>query len=167
MYPSSAKPRRPLKAALKSIASIALCSVLLAGCSKPDYKTADGSTGDFKDLRGKWLVINYWAEWCKPCIEELPELTAFQREYENSVTVLTVNYDGALGDALRQQIEKLRVELPVLLLDPAAQLGYKRPDALPTTLIITPEGELKDTLIGPQTVATLAAAMGPTESPQP
>lgn len=144
---------------ISAIALIGAC-VLLGACSRPDYQTADGDSGRFADLRGKWLLINYWAEWCKPCIEELPELAAFQREHSAQATVLSVNYDGAVGDTLREQIEKLRVELPVILGDPAPQLGYPRPAVLPTTLIFAPDGTLKDTLVGPQTAASLAAAIG-------
>lgn len=133
----------------------------LSGCGKPDYHTADGKHGRFADTRGKWLLINYWAEWCKPCIEEMPELYRFQQEHRDRVLLLTVNYDGVLGPSLQQQIDKLHIKLPVLLNDPAPLLGFRRPDALPTTYVLDPEGVLQHTLQGPQTMATLAAAITP------
>ncbi|MDB6063341.1 MAG: thioredoxin [Verrucomicrobiaceae bacterium] len=144
----------------KSIALFVCVCALLTACSKPDYHTADGASGRFIDLRGKWLVISYWAEWCKPCIEEMPELNQFGAKFASTATVFAVNYDNAQDDKLQQQIKKLHIELPVLLQDPAVQLGYQRPEALPTTFIFNPEGELKATLVGPQTGASLAAAMG-------
>ncbi len=136
------------------------CLSVLSGCSKPDYHTADGASGRFVDARGKWLLINYWAEWCKPCIEELPELNRFQQQHRDRVLLLTVNYDGAQGDSLRQQIAKLGIKLPVLLEDPAPLLGFSHPDALPTTLVFNPAGTLQQTLQGAQNSATLAAAIG-------
>lgn len=140
-----------------------LCIGALAACSKPDYETVDGSSGRFADAHGKWLLINYWADWCKPCIQEMPELYRFQQEHRDSVLLLTVNYDGPEKATLQQQIKKIGIELPVLLNDPAALLGYQRPEALPTTLVFDSKGVLRHTLQGPQTAATLAAALESSE----
>ena len=136
---------------------VLVCCAFLYGCNKPDYRTAAGDSGNFADARGKWLLINYWAEWCKPCIEEMSELNRFQQQQRERALLLTVNYDGAQGDALQQQIAKLHIEVPVLLDDPAPQLGFTRPTALPTTLVFDPEGKLRHTLQGPQTRASLNA----------
>jgi len=135
-----------------------LCFVLTA-CAKPDYHTADGGSGRFAEIRGKWLVINYWADWCKPCIQEIPELNRFNQQHADRVVMFAVNYDGLLGNELNEQIEKLHIKVPVLIEDPSAVLSYKRPDALPTTLIFGPDGQLKKTLEGPQTITSLSAAI--------
>lgn len=110
-------------------------------------------------LRGQWVVINYWAQWCKPCIREIPELNALDQRYPR-VTVLGVNYDGATGEELEQQLHKLGVAFTMLSADPARQLGVPRPVVLPTTLVLDPGGQLSATLVGPQTVASLARATG-------
>jgi len=109
---------------------------------------------------GRWLLVNYWAEWCKPCLEEIPELQAFAAQHAARARVVMVNFDGATGDALAAQAARLGITLPMLESDPAAQLGTTRPQVLPTTLVIAPDGRLGATLIGPQTVASLAAAIG-------
>jgi thiol-disulfide isomerase/thioredoxin len=108
-------------------------------------------------LRGQWVVINYWAPWCKPCIEEIPQLNALDAQYEQ-VTVVGVNYDGTSGAELEQQRQKLGVAFASLEADPAAQLGTPRPLVLPTTLILDPAGQLMATLVGPQTLESLAQA---------
>ncbi len=110
-----------------------------------------------RDLRGQWVVINYWAQWCKPCIEEIPELNTLDSEYPD-VTVLGVNYDGATGEELEQQRQQLGVSFASLEQDPAEQLGQSRPMVLPTTFIVNPQGELVETLIGPQTLESLVQA---------
>ncbi len=148
--------------AARRLCAVIFCCSIVAGCSKPDYETADGERGRFADARGKWLLINYWAEWCKPCLEELPELARFQQEHREEVLLLTVNYDGVQGDALQQQITKTGIRLPVLISDPAPLLGFPRPSALPTTLVFDPQGVLRQTLQGPQTSATLREATTPT-----
>ncbi len=104
--------------------------------------------------RGQWVFVNYWAEWCKPCIKEIPELNQLHAEHDN-VVVLGVNFDGELGNALKEQEQKLGVEFPTLAYDPSTELGIERPKALPTTVVINPAGEVIDILIGPQTEQSL------------
>ncbi len=122
---------------------------------------ACGATTDctrLADLRGRWAVVNYWAEWCTPCIAEIPELNALATAYPE-LAVAGVNFDGATGDELAQQLAKLGVAFPTLARDPSPALGIARPAVLPTTLIIDPEGRLVETLIGPQTLDSLTEAI--------
>jgi thiol-disulfide isomerase/thioredoxin len=108
------------------------------------------------NYQGQWVVVNYWAEWCKPCIKEIPELNDLNAQ-NSDVTVLGVNFDGAVGDELARQLDTLKVAFETLPYDPSAELGIERPRALPTTVIISPEGDLKEVLIGPQTQESLLA----------
>jgi thiol-disulfide isomerase/thioredoxin len=140
--------------------------IALSACgTKPDFETLDGDSGRFSDYRGRWVLVNYWAEWCKPCIVELPELKKFSDTHAGQAVVLTVNFDGADGDTLREQVRKLNIEVPVLLNDPAPLLGIERPQGLPTTFVFDPQGKLTATLAGEQTAESLAAAIRPTASP--
>ena len=132
-----------------------LAAVLsLLGCTKHDPGTTLSS---LERLQGQWVVINYWAQWCAPCIKEIPELNRLDQEY-TGVTVVGVNYDGTNGEELELQRQKLGVTFASLESDPAAQLGIPRPVVLPTTLILDPTGRLVATLIGPQTLASLVQA---------
>lgn len=132
---------------------LAVVSLALLGCDRQ----ASTPVSQLENLRGQWVVINYWAQWCKPCLQEIPELNALDRQYDQ-VTVLGVNYDGATGAALRQQRQQLGIEFGALEQDPAPQLGTSRPEVLPTTLILDPQGKLVATLVGPQTEQSLAEA---------
>ncbi|MBN7798481.1 TlpA family protein disulfide reductase [Parahaliea mediterranea] len=127
---------------------------LLAACGEAP---APGNHPTLESLRGQWVVVNYWAKWCKPCIEEIPELNRLDREHDD-IAVLGVNYDGLTGEALTAQVQELGVDFPTVA-DPAAQLGSPRPTVLPTSLILDPKGQLVDTLVGPQTADTLLAAI--------
>lgn len=136
-------------------ACLALLMLLLAGCQPPAAPA--GNAALLESLRGQWVVINYWAKWCKPCIEEIPELNELDHLHDD-ITVLGVNYDGATGEDLATQLRDLKVAFPTLDEDPAELLGQPRPSVLPTTLIINPEGELVHSLVGPQTLKSLLAA---------
>lgn len=131
-----------------------VCTLLLVACS-PGTPPADGP--QLQQYQGHWVVINYWAVWCKPCIREIPELNALDEQYP-LVTVLGVNYDGTSGEELKQQVQDLGIAFEMLLADPVAGLGVPRPVVLPTTLVIDPTGALRQTLVGPQTLQSLAVA---------
>ncbi|MCB1704649.1 MAG: TlpA family protein disulfide reductase [Halioglobus sp.] len=135
---------------------LCLLAITVAACGQRT-DTAASPQDALQQLRGQWVVINYWAQWCKPCIEEIPELNTLDSEYPD-VTVLGVNYDGATGDELEQQRQQLGVTFTSLAQDPAAQLGQARPVVLPTTFVLNPQGDLMETLIGPQTLESLVQA---------
>ena len=133
---------------------------LLAACGRQQLSLLDGGTLAWESLRGRWVVINYWAYWCKPCIEEIPELNLLASTYPEQVAVLGVNFDGVQPPLLEQQRQQLQIEFDVFVHDPSQQLALERPAVLPTTLIFSPDGKLQATLAGPQTAQALAQAMG-------
>jgi thiol-disulfide isomerase/thioredoxin len=135
---------------------IAVLLLTLVACGS-NNAPPENSAPTLSSLRGQWVVINYWAKWCKPCIKEIPELNELDRKY-SQITVLGVNYDGATGEELATQLTDLGVEFAMLAEDPAADLNLPRPVVLPTTIILDPEGNVSQTLIGPQTMASLARA---------
>lgn len=124
---------------------------ILSSCSEPDYRLFDGDSGNLDDFLGKWLVVNYWADWCPPCIKEMPELTNFYNENKDSVLVLAYNFDRLEGQELSDQIQRFGVNIPSITNDPGLLFGWDSPPSLPATYIINPEGDLLHTLIGPQT----------------
>lgn len=103
-------------------------------------------------------IINYWASWCLPCLEEMPELAAFREEHLESVEVYAVNYDRLDEDKLREEVADLGVEVPALIEDPNERLGYERPSVLPTTIVML-KGEIKEVMVGPQTRKSLKAVL--------
>ena len=131
--------------------------IFLCACSKPDYELFEGPKGNKSDFLGKWLVVNYWADWCPPCIKEMPELESFYKQNNSKALVLAYNFDRLEGEELRDQIERFKVNIPSILNDPGLLFGWENPPSLPATYIINPEGKLVETLIGPQTRDSLEA----------
>lgn len=139
----------------------ALTALLLTACTDPGQTLPDNllPSLDKNSYKGQWVVVNYWAKWCKPCIKEIPELNALDRKYDQ-VAVLGVNFDAARGDELQAQISQLGIEFPIILEEPSSVLGTQMPRVLPTTLILDPDGNLVATLVGPQDLESLALATG-------
>ena len=138
----------------KKLLTYVLISLFL-GCSQPDLLTSENKKVYLDDLRGKWILINYWADWCPPCIKEIPELNKLNSQFGDQVSVFLFNFDRLEGNELRKQLLKIKAEIPSLISDPQLIYNYDVPDALPVTFVIDKDGKLSMTLKGPQTLEDL------------
>ncbi len=131
--------------------------IFLGGCSKEgNFEFFEGGSLDI-DNPGAFLVINYWAKWCAPCREEIPELNALQDEYRNQIIIAGVNFDQPIDTVLHEEKKVLGVLFPTLKSDPRIYLKLPPVTVLPETLILNSDGELLHRLIGPQTKESIAA----------
>src|SRR5438105_7443432 len=82
---------------------------LIQGCHKePSYKDLNGNIIHLSDFHSQWLLINYWAYWCKPCFQEIPELNAFsQKEH---IPILGVSYDQGSDEDLKKWVTQLGIQ---------------------------------------------------------
>ncbi len=143
---------------------LATFMLVLGGCGKPEVELVNGGNASWAQWHGKWLVINYWAEWCAPCRREIPELNRFYHDSEDKgVMVLGVNFDQVRGDDLKKLIREMDIEFPVMLNDPGSRWDQKPPTVLPSTFVIDPDGKLVQVLVGPQTYESLSRAVHMTE----
>lgn len=132
-------------------------ALLLGGCGEEQWLDHRGEQLSRADMQDRWVVVNYWAEWCAPCLHELPE---FNRLAERpDVLVLGVNYDGVSGAALLELSERMNIAFSVVGEDFEQSLQLERPQVLPTTYIFNPQGELQHSLPGPQTEQGLLALL--------
>ena len=136
---------------MKSIFNNFLIIFLLFSCSKPDLNVFEGKGVFLDDFKGKWIVFNYWADWCPPCIKEIPELNKLQSNFSEDLKVFLINFDMLEGEELKQQLEKFNVQVDSLLTDPSNIYDWIIPENLPVTFIVNRKGELEHTLVGPQT----------------
>jgi thiol-disulfide isomerase/thioredoxin len=142
---------------------IYLVSFLLLGCGiepsfveEKSHRLTNGETINLVSP-SKTVIINYWATWCAPCRDEIPELNELAHELNESVLVIGVNFDQVIGEALSQQIQSLGIEFDNLLHDPRDIWNLDPVSVLPETLIINTQGELIHRLVGPQTKKSLSA----------
>ncbi|MFA5679338.1 MAG: TlpA disulfide reductase family protein [Pseudomonas sp.] len=139
------------------IAALVSATLMLTGCADEQWLDHRGNVVSPADLDERWVVVNYWAEWCAPCLHELPE---FNRLAANpNVLVLGVNYDDVSGAALLELSDRMNIEFSVLGQDFEQSLKLERPQVLPTTYIFDPDGTLQHSLPGPQTEQSLLALL--------
>jgi len=152
-YPARFRCRNPFSKVV-----LVLAFGWLAGCDTLEFEQAEGEPVGWDSLRGQWVLVNYWAEWCKPCLEEIPELNRVDKS--SQITVLGVNFDGIRGQELTDLGDTMGIEFTMLAEDPGSEFGWKTPVALPATFVIDPDGELRETRFGPQTEEELKALTG-------
>ena len=126
------------------------CLLLLFACQKNDIEVFNGSNTNLTKLEGNWIVINYWADWCAPCIKEIPELNEFANENKD-IFVFTFNFDQLDREDLAPVAKKFNIEIPSLVTHPRDVWGIQTPPAVPATFFINPNGELSLSLFRPQT----------------
>lgn len=129
----------------------------LVGCDSASTSTVSSTSPDFsmENYRNKWFVLNYWAEWCTPCIKEIPEFNELQADHPDRIAVAAVNFDQLPKEELLETSQRMGIKYEILEEDPADQLRLSVPNSLPTTYIFNPQGELAAKLVGPQTKESL------------
>ena len=130
------------------------CLILIISCQKADIDLHNSKGMVSENLKGQWIMINYWADWCPPCLKEMPELVAFASANKD-VQVFAFNFDQLDGEDLDYEINKFGVDLPSILSHPRDIWGIESPATLPATYFINPEGEIVQSLFRPQTQESL------------
>jgi thiol-disulfide isomerase/thioredoxin len=125
-----------------------------------DFSTLDGSTYQFKELQGKWVVINYFAEWCAPCLREIPELNEFKKltDSKQNAVLFGISYDAMQDHELTLLAEKYNIAFS-LINNIETNLPFETPQYLPATYLIRPDGTLAGQLLGEQNSKSLSEAI--------
>lgn len=118
----------------------------------------DGETVQASDYRGQWLVINYWATWCAPCRDEMPELVKFQAE-NDQVQILGIAYEDAEVAKLKNFAKDFNINYPLLTIDVYNPPAFAEEGGLglPTTIVYDPQGMRHNKHMGPIDAAGLQA----------
>jgi len=114
-------------------------------------ETLGGEVQPLKQYSGKWVIVNFWATWCGPCIREIPELMAFADRHLGSVQVVGIAFEKTPIDEIRSFVAKLGVNYPVLIIGEEPLVPMEPLKGLPSTFLISPEGQVVHSHVGPVT----------------
>lgn len=108
----------------------------------------DGRRVSLASLRGKVVLVNFWATWCPPCREEIPDLVALQARYADQLQIIGVSQDAGPETVVREFAAAHRMNYPVVMSTPELERTFPGIYALPTTFVIDPDGRLVQKHIG-------------------
>ncbi len=118
-----------------------------------------------KNTRGKYLVVNFWATWCTPCLKEIPAFVKFYDENSDHVEILGLDFEPVDLVIINDYVERFSINYPIVLYDENNDSEYSNFGeivGMPTTQIYSPEGELLHTFMGEITIDDLNEFIVPT-----
>ena len=130
-----------------------LCAAAMLFCATSaaafDLKDTGGTAQRLSELKGKWVVVNFWATWCAPCVKEIPDIAAFATAQGNKVRVLGVALDWdetGKRDADERKVKafakKVGLTYPLVLGNAASEKAFGKLKGLPTTIVYDPNGKI-------------------------
>ena len=130
------------------------------------FKLTDtkGNTFTEKNTRGKYLVVNFWATWCSPCLKEIPAFVEFYKENSEHVEILGLDFEPVNIELINEFVERFSINYPLILythINDSEYTKFGEIVGMPTTLIYSPDGELLQTFMGEITIEDLKKYIPP------
>lgn len=123
--------------------------------------TLDGASFDLSKQQGKWVIVNFWATWCSPCLKELPDISAYVAAHKDKVVAIGLDFEDTEKADVEKFIKAHPLTYPVAQIDiDSPPKDFDAPKGLPNTYVIAPDGHVAKAFLGPITSKELADAIG-------
>jgi len=122
------------------------------GSTAPDFelKTLSGDSLSLSSVKGKKVIINFWATWCPPCRSEMPDMQKIQDEHKDDVVVLAVNLTNSESsvDTVKKFVDELELTFPVLLDEKGEINNQFEVLSYPTSYFVDENGVIQTKFVG-------------------
>ncbi|WP_434734749.1 TlpA family protein disulfide reductase [Chiayiivirga sp.] len=155
----------PFALALASVSAWVQADPATAKAPTLEVKTIDGADWSLAARRGRWVVVNFWATWCSPCLKEIPDLSAFDAQRED-VEVIGLAYEEIEAADMQVFLKEHPAGYPIAIIDVyAPPEDFDTPRGLPMTYLIAPDGSVAKKFLGPVTAKELGQAIAASAAP--
>ena len=133
-----------------SVLLLASTTAVAATSQVPNFsfRDVDGKQHQFSQYRGKWVIVNYWATYCGPCVAELPALNSIAKRNKDKVVVLGMEAGETPTDELKEFATSRHLAFPVVPTQDSTMFALGLIYGVPTTFIVDPQGKVVDTHMG-------------------
>jgi len=134
-----------MKRVLFFLMALMLSQFAYAEAGTADFVLKDmaGNKHQLSAYKGKWVLVNYWATWCPPCLEEVPDLVnLYDRRKQKDLMVLGVVFDYKDVKEVSEYVDDMLMSYPIVLGDDSVTAQIGPAAVLPTTFIYNPQGKL-------------------------
>jgi thiol-disulfide isomerase/thioredoxin len=119
-----------------------------------NLKDKDGAQYTLSGLHGKWVLVNFWAPWCPPCLKEMPDLDAMQQQHKDLQVIGVAVMYGSRKEVM-DIVNKKSISYPIVLGNEDTAADFGGLNGIPTSFLYSPSGKLVDHLDGPVTQADI------------
>lgn len=111
-------------------------------------KDIDGKEMKLSDFKGKIVILNFWATWCRPCLAEIPDFVVLQKKYPKDVAIIGLSVDFNNDAGVKRFIRELKINYPIAIAPQEVMRSYGGVNAIPSTFVLDRDLNIRQHFLG-------------------